>query len=746
MKKKLNLFSLLSVVAIALAGTFLATTAAQAADMTLSPNPVSSTGTPVTGTTVTVNVGTWDAGVTLTYSWYRDSTQISGATTTSYTPVSADLGTVLKFNVTATKAGFTTISKDLTFIGTVVAPMTLSPTPTISGTFSIGGTLTAVPGTWDSGVSLSYQWRRSGGDINGATSSTYVTSSADAGYTITVVVTGSKAGFFTTTRVSNTYSLANGTLTLAPAPIITGVAQVGEYLSVSTGTWDEGVTFTYQWQVNGYNVSGATNSTYQVQYLDLYDTIRVQVTGSKTGFNPVVWTTASTVAVKAAVPKVSWVYPSTALTGKSVIIGNAARAFGGTTNISKVCLTLDGKAINLPVSSTGIQFYNESDQLQSVDSTSSGCYSSYWSSTNFFKFKLNYDVTGWTVGNHTVAATATDYYSSVSLNSEMTFAVAYTGPVVTVNPLSSSAPVVDAFSISGSSSTHSANAPIKAWCITVDGAPLQGNPIGVFKNSSLSTQDVTFNSGRTGAGCFDSSASVDLRSASITLDSKLYANGSHSYSMRTLSGDGSTTWWSLPVTGMFTSKNAYIPTIEWGAVFSRPVSSGKAVTIGVSVSANIPGDPSLVVFSVQNGGSWTPFARITDDSEPSARRVFAKNAVIQVEIFDEDNKLVLTETQSVAVVPVVSVGSPSVTVKNSTSGKAVKTLRYNATISTGVVGTCTATWSLGGASGKTTFSYSKGKGSFAVNPSGKGTGKLSIVCGGSGLTTSNPYVVSMRVP
>ena len=746
MKIKTSLYSIIAAIAISFVGVLSSTAPANAADMTLSPNPVSSTGTPVTGTSVSVNVGTWDAGATLTYSWYRNTTLISGATSTSYTPVSADLATNLKFVVVATKAGFTTITKELTFGGPVVAPLTSTPYPTISGTFAIGSTLTAVPGTWDSGVTFTYQWKRAGGDITGATGSTYVTSSADAGYSLTVLVTGSKAGFAVTQRLSNTYSLSNGTLTLAPAPVITGLAQVGEYLSVSTGNWDEGVTFTYQWLKSGTTISGATSATYQLVSNDQYYTISVRVTGTKQGYTPVTWTTASTLTVKGAIPKVSWVYPSSPLTGKSTIYGYAAKAFGGTSNITKVCLTLDGKALALPVGATGIQFFNEADYLQVVDYNSAGCYWTYSSTASYAKFRLYYDVTNWTLGNHTIAATATDSYYSDSLKSEMNFSVAYTGPVVTVNALTSSAPVADNFTVSATATTHSSNAPIKVWCVSIDSQPITGSVSAVFKNASLMNQDAVLNSGRYGVGCFDSTAAVDYRSLAITLDSKTFGNGKHSIQMRALSVDGATSWWSTWAFNTFASKNVYTPTVEWGLGFTKPLPSGKTSLIGASISANIPDDPSLVVFSIESGGNWVPFARISGSSNPTARKIFLRNSTIQIEVFDEDDKLVLTETNEVQVAPVITVGNPSVTIKNSTSGRAVKTLRYTATTSPNIAGTCSATWKLGSASGKTTFKFAKGKGAFAVNPSGKGTGTLTLTCSATGLTTSTPYVVKMRVP
>jgi hypothetical protein len=75
------------------------------------------------------------------------------------------------------------------------APSNTSP-PTISGTPQVGQTLTASKGTWTgTGLKYSYQWQRcvtagaGCGNVSGATSSTYTPVSADAGFTMRVVVT-----------------------------------------------------------------------------------------------------------------------------------------------------------------------------------------------------------------------------------------------------------------------------------------------------------------------------------------------------------------------------------------------------------------------------------------------------------------------------------------------------------------------------------------------------------------------------
>ena len=84
----------------------------------------------------------------------------------------------------------------------VEAVLSLTPTPTISGTAVVGRTLTAKPGAWDSGVALRYKWYRSGAAISGATSASYSLVAADYGKSMTVTVTGAKNGFKTHSKTS----------------------------------------------------------------------------------------------------------------------------------------------------------------------------------------------------------------------------------------------------------------------------------------------------------------------------------------------------------------------------------------------------------------------------------------------------------------------------------------------------------------------------------------------------------------
>ena len=97
---------------------------------------------------------------------------------------------------------------------------------TITGTVTIGQVLTAnITDLGGTGGVLSYQWRRDGGSIGGATNPTYILQDADAGAAITVTVV--RSGYY-------------GSITSDPViPLvvsITGIVRVGQTLTANVAT------------------------------------------------------------------------------------------------------------------------------------------------------------------------------------------------------------------------------------------------------------------------------------------------------------------------------------------------------------------------------------------------------------------------------------------------------------------------------------------------------------------------------
>ena len=158
--------------------------------------------------------------------------------------------------------------------------------PAVTGTATVGQTLTTTNGTWTGAPAptFTYQWQRTGSNIGGATSSTYVLVAADYANTIRCVVTAtnSVAPSGVSANSNSTASVAGLAPVNTVAPVVSGSTTVGQTLSTTTGTWTgtPTPTYTYQWQRGTSNISAATSSTYVTVSGDIGSTIRCVVTAT----------------------------------------------------------------------------------------------------------------------------------------------------------------------------------------------------------------------------------------------------------------------------------------------------------------------------------------------------------------------------------------------------------------------------------------------------------------------------------
>jgi hypothetical protein len=198
-------------------------------------------GSPVDGQKLTGTTGTWTGTqpIGFTFQWVRcpsnggapdgsNCSSISGATGTSYTLVSADVGWRIRFRVTGTNSlGSQTVASNAT--PAVQAKASARPAntqaPSISGSMTEGATLTANRGNWTgtTPISYAYQWLRcnsNGGScasIGGATGTQYKLTSSDVGRKVRLRVTA-KNSAGSTSATSGEYAVVTAA---GPSGVIT---------------------------------------------------------------------------------------------------------------------------------------------------------------------------------------------------------------------------------------------------------------------------------------------------------------------------------------------------------------------------------------------------------------------------------------------------------------------------------------------------------------------------------------------
>ena len=154
----------------------------------------------------------------------------------------------------------------------------------VIGPVGVGGLLTATnPTTSVTASANAYQWMRDGAPISGATAQPYTQTAADAGHTLAVTVTASRAGYASIASTSASTSVLP--LYSVKAPRIKGTAKVGKKLKIgSKGSWAPApASYSYQWLRNGKVIKKATKTSYKLTKKDKGKRISVRVTANKPG-------------------------------------------------------------------------------------------------------------------------------------------------------------------------------------------------------------------------------------------------------------------------------------------------------------------------------------------------------------------------------------------------------------------------------------------------------------------------------
>jgi hypothetical protein len=198
----------------------------------------------------------------LSYQWQKNGIAVSGAPLSSYTtPAEMASDNGAQFTVVVSNSAGNIISNAATL---TVNPDPVAPSITsqpASQTITAGQTATfsvTASGT----APLTYQWRKTGTAISGATSSSYTTpaeTTSDTGAQFTVVVSNS-AGSVTSNAAVLTVNPAPvaPSITTQPASQTVTAGQTATFSVTASGT----APLRYQWRKNGTAISGATSASY----------------------------------------------------------------------------------------------------------------------------------------------------------------------------------------------------------------------------------------------------------------------------------------------------------------------------------------------------------------------------------------------------------------------------------------------------------------------------------------------------
>ncbi len=210
------------------------------------------------GASATLSV-TAVGGAPLSYQWSRNGVAISGATASSLTLANVQPSTAGDYKVVVTNSSGSVTSSAAAL--TVISNPAFASQPRsqmVTAGSAINLSVSATGGT-----TFTYQWRKNGVNIAGATGATYTIASAvagDAGNYDVIVTNSAGAALSAMALVTVSSGSAAPAVTAAPA---SRTALAGSSVTLSASASGAPAP-TFQWRKNGANIAGATSATYTI--------------------------------------------------------------------------------------------------------------------------------------------------------------------------------------------------------------------------------------------------------------------------------------------------------------------------------------------------------------------------------------------------------------------------------------------------------------------------------------------------
>ena len=235
----------------------------------------------------------------LIYQWQKNSTDISGATSSTYTTPATAIGdNGAEYSVVVGNSFYKVASSKATLTVTAAAvapaittqPANQSVTEGQTATFSVIATGTGT---------LTYQWKKGGTTISGATSNSYTTpatSNADNAAVFTVVVTNGTGSVTSSNATLTVTAPVPPAITVQPSAQTITAGATATFSVTATGTG----TLSYQWKKNGINITGGMGAT-----TNTYTTPAMGYAGNSAVYSVVVSNSAGTTTSSSATLTVS---------------------------------------------------------------------------------------------------------------------------------------------------------------------------------------------------------------------------------------------------------------------------------------------------------------------------------------------------------------------------------------------------------------------------------------------------------
>ncbi|MCU1568072.1 MAG: putative S-layer domain protein [Pseudarthrobacter sp.] len=276
---------------------------ANAAELTVS-------GTMKVGETITANLPPLEPAPTnVEYRWIHADGYFDMTTSEpTFVLRPEDAGKRMTVRAYATKHGYRTYLGLYEAQESVIGPIVSSAPVTISGTATVGQTLTAILGTLNpTPEKVSYTWKRNGEAIAEASARQLQLTQADAGTEISVTVTAQRAGYEPLVETSAPTARILNFFSYAGQPTISGNMQVGQILRVEKGPWSPVPdSMSYIWLRNGAVIAESSEPTYHLSAEDAGSTLTVRVTAVKAGYETTSMSSPPTPHIAAAPAPISF--------------------------------------------------------------------------------------------------------------------------------------------------------------------------------------------------------------------------------------------------------------------------------------------------------------------------------------------------------------------------------------------------------------------------------------------------------